>query len=145
MLAIMKNHTGAWVNAMFFAWLAAALFFDFLYLTLFGLERSDDFIIIILHNIFSFVFSFTSSLIFVYPFKNFTDKLIHVFSKLAFAITTLIYGLIIVAFAAICMTNSGIYAIIRNLSNFEKLIIVNAAVNGFVYGLLYHSYRKSTE
>ena len=134
----MKSYSSASLTALFFGWLIATAFYLLCYYVIFRFQESSIYssFYIAMMCVFSLVFSAIANALFIFPFRNYVDKLVAHVPKIAFALVLALYSLII--FIPILSWLTG--------ATFEhpqhRLIFADAAVNGFVYGLIYYSLRK---
>jgi hypothetical protein len=131
----MRTYSSAWATSLFAGWLAAIIVYVASYYLLFGFPKADAFYLWVM-VIVSPMFSLIGSAIFVFPLKSLADKLIYKIPQVAFAFLLSTYGLII--FIPALHWLSGL-----DLSYPKhRLVFVNAALNGLVYGLVFYFLRK---
>ena len=131
----MRTYSSAWKISLFVGWLAAIIVYLVSYYLLFGFPEADVFYLWIM-VIVSPLFSLIGSAIFVFPLRSVTDKLISKMPQVVFALLLSTYGLVI--FIPTLHWFTGLDLSYPN----QRLIFVNAAINGLVYGLVFYTLRK---
>ena len=88
--------------------------------------------------VWSLALSAIANGVFVLPIRKYIDKLVTNIPKIIFALALTFYSLIIFIPTLGWLTGATLE------HPQHRLLFVTAAVNGFVYGLIYHSLRKPT-
>ncbi len=133
----MKSYSSAWFASVCIGWTVAILCYLADYFLTFGFPEADVFYLWMM-VIASPIFSFILSAIFVFPFRKQLEKLISVVPKGIFALLLATYGLVIIIPTLHWLTGLDM--------SYPKhrLVFANAAINGFVYGFAFYSFRKPT-
>ena len=134
----MKSYSSASLTALFFSWLIATLFYLLCYYVIFKFQESSIYssLYIVMMCVFSLVFSAIANALFILPFRKYIDKLVATLHKIVFALLLTLYSLIIFIPALSWLTGATLD------HPQHRLLFADAAVNGFVYGLIYYSLRK---
>ena len=131
----MKSYRRTALTSVFLSWLVSSLVYNLLALLIIG--PLDFKVWVIFFGPCSLLFSILANLIFVQTIEKRVASIFFTTTRMEFATFSLVYGTIIFALTIGLVLNSYVYG------EHRILFFIQAVVNSFSYGIIFHSIWKS--